>query len=63
MKGNAWGLPINWTAFALTSVIVSAASVSVYGEAVLDPAELLKRVDSDIIMLLGSAVFVSPPSA
>ena len=29
-----------------------------YGEAVLDPAELLKRVDSDIIMLLGSAVFV-----
>jgi len=58
VKGNLWGLPLNWTAFALTSVVVSAASVSVYGEAVLDPAELLKRVDSDIIMLLGSAVFV-----
>jgi nucleobase:cation symporter-1, NCS1 family len=58
VKGNAWGLPFNWTAFALTSVIVSAASVSVYGEAVLDPAELLERVDSDVIMLLGSAVFV-----
>jgi nucleobase:cation symporter-1, NCS1 family len=58
VKGNAWGLPFNWTAFALTSVIVSAASVSVYGEAVLDPAELLERVDNDIIMLLGSGVFV-----
>jgi NCS1 family nucleobase:cation symporter-1 len=58
VKGNAWGLPFNWTAFALTSVIVSAASVSVYGEAVLDPAELLEKVDSDVIMLLGSAVFV-----
>lgn len=58
VKGNLWGLPFNWTAFALTSVIVSAASVSVYGEAVLDPAELLKKVDNDIIMLLGSAVFV-----
>ncbi len=58
VKGNAWGLPFNWTAFALTSVIVSAASVAVYGEAVLDPAELLEKVDSDIIMLLGSAVFV-----
>jgi NCS1 family nucleobase:cation symporter-1 len=58
VKGNAWGLPVNWTAFALTSVIVSAASVSVYGEAVLDPAELLEKVDNDIIMLLGSAVFV-----
>jgi nucleobase:cation symporter-1, NCS1 family len=58
VKGNAWGLPFNWTAFALTSVVVSAASVAVYGEAVLDPAELLERVDNDIIMLLGSAVFV-----
>ena len=37
---------------------MSAASVSVYGEAVLDPAVLLESVDSDIIMLLGSAVFV-----
>jgi NCS1 family nucleobase:cation symporter-1 len=58
VKGNAWGLPFNWTAFALTSVVVSAASVSVYGEAVLDPAVLLERVDNDIVMLLGSAVFV-----
>jgi len=58
VKGNLWGLPFNWTAFALTSVVVSAASVSVYGEAVLDPAELLERVDNDIIMLLGSGVFV-----
>ena len=58
VKGNIWGLPFNWTAFALTSVVVSAASVSVYGEAVLDPAELLERVDNDIIMLLGSGVFV-----
>jgi nucleobase:cation symporter-1, NCS1 family len=58
VKGNAWGLPFNWTAFALTSVVVSAASVAVYGEAVLDPAVLLERVDNDIVMLLGSAVFV-----
>jgi NCS1 family nucleobase:cation symporter-1 len=58
VKGNAWGLPFNWTAFALTSVVVSAASVAVYGEAVLDPAVLLERVDNDIVMLLGSGVFV-----
>ena len=58
VKGNAWGLPFNWTAFALTSVIVSAASVEVYGEAVLDPARLLERVDNDFIVLAGSAVFV-----
>jgi NCS1 family nucleobase:cation symporter-1 len=58
VKGNAWGLPFNWTAFALTSVVVSAASVEVYGTAVLDPAELLERVDNQFVVLAGSAVFV-----
>jgi nucleobase:cation symporter-1, NCS1 family len=58
VKGNAWGLPFNWTAFALTSVIVSAASVELYGEAVLDPAALLEDIDNEFIVLAGSAVFV-----
>jgi NCS1 family nucleobase:cation symporter-1 len=58
VRGNVLGLPLNWTAFALTSVIVSAASVQVYGTAVLDPAELLRNVDNQWIVLLGSAVFV-----
>ena len=58
VRGNMWGLPLNWTAFAVTSVIVSAASVKVYGAAVLDPADLLKKVDNDVIFLLGSVVFV-----
>jgi NCS1 family nucleobase:cation symporter-1 len=39
-------------------VLVSAASVEVYGQAVLDPAKLLERVDNDFIVLAGSAVFV-----
>lgn len=58
VRGNLLGLPFNWTAFVLTSVIVSAASVQVYGKAVLDPAELLRDVDNQWIVLLGSAVFV-----
>jgi nucleobase:cation symporter-1, NCS1 family len=58
VRGNVLGLPFNWTAFALTSVIVSAASVQVYGKAVLDPAELLRNVDNQWVVLLGSAVFV-----
>src|SRR5205814_139080 len=49
VKGNAWGLPVNWTAFALTSVIVSAATVQLYGQAVLDPAELLKKFDNSFL--------------
>jgi len=58
VRGNLWGLPLNWTAFALTSVVVSAASVKVYGTAVLDPADLLAKVSNNVIFLIGSAVFV-----
>lgn len=56
--GNIWGLPINWTGFALTSVVVSAASVKVYGKAVLDPAQLLERIHNNFIVLGGTVVFV-----
>src|SRR3546814_18920142 len=58
IRGNAWGLPVNWTAFALTSVIVSAASVKVYGSAVLDPADLLQKVNNNTMFFIGSIVFV-----
>jgi NCS1 family nucleobase:cation symporter-1 len=58
VRGNLWGLPFNWTAFALTSVIVSAASVDLFGKAVLDPAALLQDIDNDYIVLGGSVVFV-----
>lgn len=58
ITGNAWGLPLNWTAFAVTSVITSAASVKVYGEAVLDPAKLLEKVDNNVIFFIGTAAFV-----
>jgi NCS1 family nucleobase:cation symporter-1 len=58
VRGNIWGLPVNWTAFALTSVVVSAASVKVYGKAVLDPAALLDRVDNGFIVFAGTAVFI-----
>jgi nucleobase:cation symporter-1, NCS1 family len=58
VKGNAWGLPVNWTAFALTSVVVSAATVQLYGQAVLDPAELLKKFDNSALVIVGCVVFV-----
>lgn len=58
VRGNALGLPFNWTAFALTSVVISAASVKVYGEAVLDPAVLLEKFENDFVVLLGTGVFV-----
>jgi NCS1 family nucleobase:cation symporter-1 len=56
--GNFWGLPVNFTAFIFTSVVVSAASAAVYGKPILDPAEILGKLDNSLLLLVGAAVFV-----
>ncbi|EOD59069.1 NCS1 family nucleobase:cation symporter-1 [Amycolatopsis vancoresmycina] len=56
-RGNFWGLPINSTAFALLSVIVTAGSMQVFGEAITDPAELLAKVHNTPVLILGALTF------
>ncbi|AXB45150.1 NCS1 family nucleobase:cation symporter-1 [Amycolatopsis albispora] len=56
-RGNFWGLPINSTAFALLSVVVTAGSLEVFGEAITDPAELLARVDNTAVLVIGALTF------
>ena len=56
--GNVLGLPLNWTAFAMTSVLCSAAAIEVYGEAFHDPGELLSRIDNNIIFYVVSIGFI-----
>lgn len=61
ISGNAWGLPINWTAFAVTSVITTAAAAKVLTadlEAIKDPGELLKHVDNSIMFYVFTTAFV-----
>ncbi|WP_432542827.1 NCS1 family nucleobase:cation symporter-1 [Kineococcus sp. SYSU DK002] len=72
-RGNALGLLVNGTAFALVSVVIALASAEVHGAAVTDPVELVQDIDSVTLLLVatvaiaGSAVginiilnFVSP---
>ncbi|MFK0248146.1 NCS1 family nucleobase:cation symporter-1 [Amycolatopsis azurea] len=56
-RGNFWGLPINSTAFALLSVLVTAGSLQVFGEAITDPAELLARIDNTPVLIIGALTF------
>ncbi|GAA3580376.1 NCS1 family nucleobase:cation symporter-1 [Amycolatopsis ultiminotia] len=56
-RGNFWGLPVNSSAFALLSVIVTAGSLQVFGEAITDPAELLARVHSTPVLIVGALTF------
>ena len=57
LVGNFWGLPVNFMAFALVSVIVTAGSFAVYGKYVFDPVELVGRIDNLVVLLLGAITF------
>ncbi|WP_432002970.1 NCS1 family nucleobase:cation symporter-1 [Streptomyces sioyaensis] len=56
-RGNFWGLPINSSAFALLSVIVTAGSVEVFGTAITDPAELIAKVGNPVVLVIGAVTF------
>ncbi|MCB1024742.1 MAG: cytosine permease, partial [Acidobacteria bacterium] len=56
MLGQALGLPMTMTAFAFIGVAVTSATVIIYGEAIADPVELIKKFDSTIVILFAMIV-------
>jgi NCS1 family nucleobase:cation symporter-1 len=55
--GNFWGLPVNFTAFALAAVIVTVASIKIYGQAIPDPALLVAKVPNTVVLILAAILF------
>jgi nucleobase:cation symporter-1, NCS1 family len=55
--GNFWGLPVNFSAFALVSVTVTAGSLAVYGKAITDPVLLVAQVHSKAVLILAAVTF------
>lgn len=58
-KGNFWGLPINFTVFALTTVMITSGTIPVFGEMLTDPIDTVSRIDNVGVMLLGAFTFVT----
>ncbi len=58
VRGNLLGLPLNWMLFALVTVVVTSGTVPLFGEAILDPVEIVARLDSVGLVILGSLTFV-----
>lgn len=56
MLGQAMGLPLTMTAFAFIGVAVTSATLLIYGRAIPDPVELMKRFDSVAVILFATAV-------
>lgn len=56
--GNFLGLPVNFTAFAVVAVTVTSGTIAVYGEAITEPVELVGRLDSPTLTLIGCLTFI-----
>jgi len=57
-RGNLWGLPGNIVLFSLTALIVTAGSVSVFGEPMTNPTDMIARVNSVPLVLIAAVMFV-----
>ncbi|GAA5063281.1 NCS1 family nucleobase:cation symporter-1 [Nocardia callitridis] len=58
-RGNAWGIPFNETAFVVISIIISLATLKVYGKVLSDPVELVSDIDSDVIVIVAAILFAT----
>src|SRR5689334_15641655 len=56
--GNFLGLPVNFFVFAIVTVIVTAGTVTVFGEAIMDPVAIVERINNRFIVFLGSITFI-----
>ncbi|NVI08115.1 NCS1 family nucleobase:cation symporter-1 [Paraburkholderia youngii] len=56
-RGNFWGLPVNFLAFSLVTVITTAATLPVFGELITDPVETVGRIDYPMAVILGALTF------
>lgn len=57
-RGTLLGLPVNFAIFSLTTVVVTAGSVAVFGQAIRDPVELVARIHSTAAIVVGAIMFI-----
>ena len=56
--GNFLGLPVNFIVFAIITVVVTAGTVQVFGEAIMDPVAIVDRIGNPWVVALGSITFI-----
>jgi NCS1 family nucleobase:cation symporter-1 len=56
--GNLLGLPLNFMAFAIITVIVTSGTLKVFGEAIMDPIRIVERIGNPLVVIVGSVTFI-----
>ena len=57
-KGNLLGLPVNFLVFSIITVIVTAGTLKVFGEAIMDPVLIVEKIGNPIVVIVGSITFI-----
>ena len=50
-------MPVNFVLFSAVVVVTTAGSLAVYGEAISDPVELVAKIPSIVVLILGAITF------
>ncbi|MDY7561383.1 NCS1 family nucleobase:cation symporter-1 [Pseudomonas sp. CCC3.2] len=58
-RGNFWGLPVNFLAFSLVTVVIVSGTLPIFGEMIHDPIATVARIDNTTAVLLGAFAFVT----
>src|SRR5450631_4146408 len=56
--GNLLGLPVNFLVFSIITVIVTAGTLKVFGEAIMDPVLIVEKIGNPIVVIIGSITFM-----
>jgi NCS1 family nucleobase:cation symporter-1 len=56
--GNFFGLPLNFTAFSLVSVLVTAGTITAFGSAITDPVLIVAKIPNTFVLIIGALTFV-----
>ena len=57
-QGNFLGLPVNFLVFSIITVIVTAGTLKVFGEAIMDPVLIVEKIGNPIVVAIGSITFI-----
>ena len=56
--GNFLGLPVNFLVFSIITVIVTAGTLNVFGQAIMDPVRIVERIGNPVVVIIGSITFI-----
>jgi nucleobase:cation symporter-1, NCS1 family len=56
--GNFLGLPVNFLVFSVIAVIVTAGTLKVFGQAIMDPVLIVEKIGNPVVVIIGSITFI-----